>query len=155
MFLHGLQERRLRFRRRTIDLVRKDDIAENRSRLETELRISVLILYNNIRPRYVRGHQIGGKLHPRKGKIEYAAQGTHETGFSHAGNAFEKNVPSRNHRDNRAFDDLFLPDYIALHLPENIGALFTESPDIFLCHHINFLSYFKFLSLFFCFSFSL
>ena len=60
MFLHGLQERRLRFRRRTIDLVRKDDIAENRSRLETELRISVLILYNNIRPRYVRGHQIGG-----------------------------------------------------------------------------------------------
>ena len=97
------------------------------------------VFRDDVGTRNVGGHQIGRKLYTRKRQRKYSSERTHQTRFSYAGHAFQKNVAARNHRDDRSFHHFFLTDNVARYLSENIFALFAELLDVFLCNHFTFL----------------
>ena len=53
--------------------------AENRTGLELEFGVAVVVLYDDVGTRNVRGHEVGRKLNTRKGKTEHASQGTYQS----------------------------------------------------------------------------
>jgi hypothetical protein len=59
LFLHRLEQRGLNFRRRSVYLVGKDDVGEDRAFLDAELSIG-LVIY--LCPQDVSGEQIGSEL---------------------------------------------------------------------------------------------
>ena len=126
VLLHRFEKRGLRLRRRTVDFVRKNYVAEHGTGLELESRVSVFVFYDYVRTGNVRGHEVGRELNTGERKIEYSAESSYQTGFTYAGNAFEKHVAARYHRYNRTFDDFVLTDDVASDLFENIFALFAE-----------------------------
>ena len=135
MFLHRFKKRGLRFRRGTVDFIGKNNIAENRTGLELEFGVAVVVLYDDVGTRNVRGHEVGRKLNTRKGKTEHASQGTYQSGLTDSGDAFEQYVAACNHGNDGSFDDFLLSDDVAADLRKNIFALFAELKNTFLCNH--------------------
>ena len=135
MFLHGFQQSRLRFRRGTVDFVRENNVAENRPRLELELRVTVFVFHDDISSRNVSGHQIGRKLNTRKRQIEYASQRTHQPRFADARNAFKQHIASGDHCDDRPFHYVLLSDDIASDLFKDVLTLLAELSDICFVYH--------------------
>ena len=139
MFLHGLQKRGLRLGGRTVDFVGEDDIIEDRPRLEFESRITVFVLDDDICTGDVCGHQIGCELNTGEGQVKHSAERPDKSGFSYAGNPFEKYVSACDHRDNRTFDDGLLTNDVAGNLLKNFVALLAKLFNIFFCNHDFFL----------------
>ena len=87
--LHGLQQRRLRFRGCAIDFVCQQEICENGPPHEPKfLRLQV----ENACPRDVCRHQIRRKLNALEVARDRARQRFHQQGFPHAGHTFDERV---------------------------------------------------------------
>jgi hypothetical protein len=73
--LHGLEQRRLRLRRRAVDLVGEHQVVEDRARRGSAARGPGL-LGEHVGAGDVRGQQIGGELHAAERQVERASPAT-------------------------------------------------------------------------------
>ena len=93
-FLHRLQQRRLRFGRGAIDLVREHQIGEQRTWLEFERAGAVAGVAQDARAGDIGGHQVRRELNATERQVERLADGPYQQGFAQAGNALEQRVPT-------------------------------------------------------------
>ena len=105
--LHRLEERGLGLRRRTVDLVREQDIREDRPLPQRELR---RLHVEDVRSRDVRGHQVRRELNPREFGPKDLRQRLHRQGFRRARNSLQQRMPLRQHGDKDLLDHFVLPD---------------------------------------------
>ena len=131
VFLHCLQKCALRLRRGSVNLVRQDDIAENRSRMKAKHRISVGILLDDVRTCHIRRHQIRCKLDARKRQPEYAPHRANQARFARSRNTLQQHISARNQRDNDIFHRITLTDDISGKLFKHIVTFFAEMQNLF------------------------
>ena len=75
IFLHGLEQSRLRFGRGTIDLIGQKDVGKNRSFDKTEgSLLTSPFFFQDIGSRDIGRHQVRGKLDPVEIQFHYAGQ---------------------------------------------------------------------------------
>ena len=110
LFLHRLEQRRLRLGRCPVNLIGKHDIGEHRTGLELQNLVTGVALLDDIRSHDVRGHQVGCELDSRRLQVEGVAQRLYEPGLSHAGNALEDGVALRKYGNQEFVDDLAVAD---------------------------------------------
>ena len=108
--LHRLQQRRLRFRRRTVDLVGQHDVGEDRPRLELEERAAVRVLLHDVGADDVGRHQVGRELDARELEVQRVGEGVHEARLADARNAFEQHVPAGKQARHRSVHDVVVAD---------------------------------------------
>ena len=113
--VHGLQQRRLRFRRGAVDLVGQDDIGENRAGLELKL---LLDLVEDADAHHVAGQHVRSELDALEGALEGMRQGLGQRGLAHAGHVLDQQMAARQQGDERQFNGFVLA---ANHAPN--GAL--------------------------------
>ena len=89
-FLHGLQKGRLRFGRRSVDLVGEDDVGEQRAFHKLEL----ARLVEDLGADDVAGHQVRGELDAVEAETEGLGDGVDEERFGETRNAHKQNVPA-------------------------------------------------------------
>ena len=100
LFLHGLQESRLRFGRGAVDLVCQNDVGKNRAFDKPELAVfGGLVFVENFRAGDIRRHQVGRELDSAELEVEDFREGVDEQSFREAGNADEQAVPAREQGD--------------------------------------------------------
>ena len=134
MLLHGFQQCGLGLGGCTVDFVRQDDVGEHRAGLELEGGVAVFVLNDDVGTGNVGGHQVGGELNTGEGQVEYPAQGADQTGLTNAGHAFQQYVTAGDHGDDRALDNIFLTDHVALDLRKNVLALLAELLNVLFCN---------------------
>ncbi len=88
--LHDLEERRLRARRRAVDLVGKDEVGEHRAGMEDE---SVLVLVEDRDAGHIARQQVGSELDALPRRPERAGEAARNRGLAHAGNVLEQQMP--------------------------------------------------------------
>ena len=106
-FLHCFQERRMCFRRRSIDFIRQKQLSENRSGTESEL------LCFHVEDRgacNVRRHQVSSELDASEFAAQNFSDRPNEKSFTKARNTFDQNVAARKQCDQSSFDQFTLPD---------------------------------------------
>jgi len=104
-FVHGFEQRGLRFRRGAIDFIGDDDVGEDRAGLEFEfLRRGIV----NADADHVAGQQIGRELDALERTIERTRERLCESGLPHAGNVFNQQVAAREQRGQRELNDVLL-----------------------------------------------
>ena len=108
--LHRLEQRRLRLRRRAVDLVGEHDVGEDRSGLELEEGAAVRVLLHDVGADDVGRHQVGRELDARELQVQHVGERVHEARLADAGNPLEQHVAAGEERRDRAVDDLFVTD---------------------------------------------
>ena len=103
--VHGLQQRRLRFRRGAVDLVGQDDVGEDRAGLELEL---LLDLVEDADAHHVAGQHVRSELDALEGAVERMRQGLRQRGLAHAGHVFDQQMAARQQGDQRQLDGFVL-----------------------------------------------
>jgi hypothetical protein len=88
--LHRLQERRLRLRRRPVDLVREQDLREHRAGAELEL---ARLLVERAHAGDVGRQQVRRELDAAEGAVEGASERLGEHRLAHAGHVLDEEVP--------------------------------------------------------------
>jgi hypothetical protein len=107
-FLHRLEQRGLRLRRRAVDLVREQELREDRSALQVELaRLEV----EEVRADDVAGHEIGRELDALERELEARREALREQRLADAGRPFEKHVSFADERDQETVQVLVLPHH--------------------------------------------
>ena len=107
-FLHRLQQRRLGARAGPVDLVRHQQLGEDRPLDEAETAAAVEALLHYLGPENVGGHQVGGELHPQRVEPHDDSQGLDQLGLGEAGNADQQSVSAGEQRHQRLLDHPFL-----------------------------------------------
>ena len=107
-FLHGFEQRRLRFRRGAIDFVGQNQVGENRTGLEAQGLVAAVVGFHDHAADDVGGHEIGRELDARIPEAEGASQSAQKGGFSKARHAFEQHVAAREQADQNAIDHTLL-----------------------------------------------
>jgi hypothetical protein len=102
---HGLQQRRLRLRGGPVDLVRQEDVGEDRPRPELE---RALLLVEDRRPGDVAGEHVGRALHPVRGGVDRLGDGPGQHRLAGAGHVLEEDVALAQDGDERQAHDLGL-----------------------------------------------
>ena len=120
--LHRLQQRRLRARRRAVDLVHEQDVGEDRAGDEPEGRA-----LEDARPEDVAGQQVGRALDAREAHAERAAERPREQGLADAGDVLDQRMAvgqdrDREQADDRLVDDDRRPDRVAHRPPEALAS---------------------------------
>ena len=133
LLLHRLQQRRLRLGRRPVDLVRQQQVGEDRSGLEAELALAVL-LDQDVRADDVGRHQVGRELDAVEGAVEHVGDRPHEHRLAQAGHAFEQRVAVGDEADQRLPDELVLADDDCLDLGLDRSRAICELLDGKLCY---------------------
>src|SRR5215510_4986322 len=132
-FLHRLEQRGLRLRRRAVDFVRQDDIREDRAANELQRAMSRrAVFFDDLGPRDVRGHQVGRELNSFEGKVEHAGERPNQQSLRQSGNARNDRVPADEERDQHLFDHLVLTDDHFTNLAQNPPARVGQSVQQFL-----------------------
>ena len=90
--LHRLEERRLGLRRSTVDLVREEEVGEDRPRPELEVAVA---LVPDRRAGDVRGHEVGGELDAREAHAQDLREGPGRERLREARVVLEQDVPVR------------------------------------------------------------
>src|SRR2546425_8641584 len=108
--IYSLEERRLRLRRRTVDLVGQQDVREDRPMLELEMLPAVRVLDDDVGPDDVRRHQVGRELDAGEGELEPFGKGLDEERLAQARHALEKDVAARKHTDQDMRDHIVVAD---------------------------------------------
>ena len=105
--LHRLEQRRLGFRRRSIDLVGEQHLGEDRSPAELEgLRLRVV----DAHPGHIAGEQVRGELHPLEAAPAAAGERFGQQRLAGAGNVLDQKVAAAQKPHDAEFDLRFLPD---------------------------------------------
>ena len=110
MLLHRLEQRRLRLRRRAVDLVREHDVGEDRARLELEEHPAVRVLLHDVGADDVGRHQVRRELDARELEVQDVGERVHEAGLADARNALEQHVAAGEQGRDRVVDDFLVPD---------------------------------------------
>ena len=105
--LHRLEKRGLGLRAGPVDLVRQQDLREDRPRTELEL---VDLLVEGADARHVGGQQVGGELDPPEGAVERAGQGLGEHRLADARYVLDQEVPFAKQCDEAKPDLIFFVD---------------------------------------------
>ena len=106
-FLHGLEQRALRFGGRAVDLVGEQERREDRSAHQLE---GVVLEVEDIGAGDVGGHQVRGELDAVEVRAEDVRERAHEEGFGHAGHALDERVLAGEDGDERFIDHVLLAD---------------------------------------------
>jgi hypothetical protein len=75
-----------------------------------------LIDLENVRPRDVRGHEVGCELNPLETEVEHLAERGNEQRLGEAGHAFEESMTAAENGDQHLFDDIGLTNNDLSHL---------------------------------------
>jgi len=106
LFLHRLQQSGLSLRRRAVDFVGEDDLAENRAALENKLSAAGFgVFLDDFRAGDVRGHQIGRELDAAEAEVHRVGKRFDQQRLREAGNAFEEAMTARSDGDEDLLDD--------------------------------------------------
>ena len=105
LLLHRLEERRLHLGGRAIDLVREDDIGEDRSLLDHELAGGLIV---DLRPHDVRRQEVGGELDAREARGDRLGEGPHGERLRQPGHSLEQHVPPGEDADEQPVDHVLL-----------------------------------------------
>ena len=117
--LHGLQQRGLGLGRGAVDLVRQQDLREDRSRPELEL---VELLIERPHAGDVGGQQVRRELDAPEGGVQGAGQRLGQHGLADAGHVFDQEVALAEQGDEAEADLLlFVPDGAAHVFDHGIG----------------------------------
>lgn len=92
-FLHGFEKRRLRFRRRSVDFIREEQLGEDRSLIELKFGNAVAVLFENLASDDVRWHEVGRKLDSLRIKSENFCECADHDRFRESGDADQETVP--------------------------------------------------------------
>src|SRR5262249_2552296 len=94
--VHGLEQSGLSFRSGAVDLIRKQNVGENRTALELELLFHSGI---NRDADHIRRQHVAGELYSLKGAVNGTCQGLAQRSFADAGYTFDEQVSTREDRD--------------------------------------------------------
>ena len=92
VFLHRLEQGRLRLRRGAVDLVGEQEVREDRPGPERH-RPSLGPVLQDVAAEDVARHQVGRELHPAKLDAEELGERLHQGRLADAGDAFEQHMP--------------------------------------------------------------
>jgi hypothetical protein len=106
--LHGLEQRRLHLRRRTVDLVGEHQVGEDRALVRHELRGLGIEDHG---PGDVGRQQVGRELQALEPSLEGARQGAHGEGLGETRDALEQNVAPAHQRHHHRLDQFVLPHH--------------------------------------------
>src|SRR5256885_1212332 len=70
----------------------KNDVGEDRTRLEVEELIAVLVFLNDVGPDDIGRHQVRSELDSRRSQVQPIAQGLNQLGLSQARHSFQQHV---------------------------------------------------------------
>ena len=104
---HCFEQRRLRLRRRAINLVSKQDIGEHRTTPQVKARVCQV---EYVGARDVRRHQVWRELNPPEPRVNNARECLDGKRFGRAGNTFDQRVAFGEQRDQNLFDGSVLAD---------------------------------------------
>jgi hypothetical protein len=109
VLLHRLEQRRLRLRRRAVDLVGEQNLREDRPLYEPQRAVSGFFV-EHLRSGDVRRHQIGRELDALEREIEDLRDRLDEQRLGQPRDAGDQAVPAREERHQYLVDDVVLPD---------------------------------------------
>ena len=121
VLLHRLEQRRLRLRRRAVDLVGEDDLREDRPGHEPQHARAVLLV-EHLGAGDVRRHQVGRELNPLEAEVEDRRERLDQQRLGQPGHAGDQAVAAREQRDEDLVDHLVLPDDDLAELGEDLLA---------------------------------
>ena len=107
VFLHDLQQRRLRLGRGTVDFVRQRDLAHDGAGVEFHL--AGLEIHHR-KAGHVAGHHVGRELDAVEGAVQRFCQGTGQGRLAGAGHILDQHVSLAKHGDQQKLDHLVLAD---------------------------------------------
>ena len=110
IFLHRLQERRLRARAGAVDFVGHQKLGEDRPRNEPERALAAVVRLHHLGPQYVGRHQVWRELDAVGLQAQDDAQRFHELGLGEARDADQKGMAAGQKGDERTLDDGFLAE---------------------------------------------
>ena len=111
VFLHRLQQRGLRLRRRPVDLVGEDDVAKDWPLDEAEGPLAGRhVLFDDVGAGDVRRHEVGRELDASELEVQDAGDRADEERLGEAGHADQQAVAAGEHRDQHLLDHVVLPD---------------------------------------------
>ena len=120
---HCLEQGGLRFWRGTVDLVREDDVREDRTRLPLEI-AALLVEYRE--PDHVRRQQVRGELNSLERKLECPGKGICKRRLADAGNVLDQQMAAGEQCDESEFDGLGLAFYNAFDRRLQLARLFRR-----------------------------
>ena len=131
LFLHDLEQGRLRLGRRAVDLVGHKNIGENRPGAKLKpARPQV----KHVRAQDVRRHQVRGELDALAVDPQEAGDGPRHQRFGGARHPFEQDVAAANKGQQHELDVLALPDDHALRALQQIFDQFRNRPLLLSLH---------------------
>ena len=92
MLFHGLEQRALRLRRRTVDFVGQHQLREYRAALEPEL---AGFAVEDRDAEHVGGQQVAGELHALKRQTQGLGDGVRQGGLAHPRNVLDQQMSAR------------------------------------------------------------
>ena len=102
-FGHALKQARLGSRRRPVDLVGENDIAENRAGNKPEL---LEFFIENVRSGNIARQHIRRELNPAVGRLNRLGKRLYENAFSHSRSILQQEMPVRHQADDHVADDV-------------------------------------------------
>ena len=106
---HRLEQRGLGLGRGPVDLVSEDDVREHRARLEAEApRRGLGVHVQELGPRDVRGHQVGGELDAVEAEVQGFGEAGDEERLREPRHPLEEAVAAGEQGDEELVDDLIL-----------------------------------------------
>src|SRR5262249_49608814 len=112
------EQRRLRFRRRPVDLVREDDLREDRPLDEAEPP-RALFLVEDFRAGDVRRHEVRRELDPLELEVEDVGERLDQQRLGEPGHTSDEAVAAGEQRDQHLLDDVVLAHDDFAQLGEN------------------------------------
>src|SRR2546427_7471161 len=112
LLLHRLEQGGLRLRRRAIDLVRQEQMGEDRAAAEDEV---ARLAIGHVRTGDVRGKEVRGELDPAERESEARGKGLRDQRLREAGHVLDQEVSVPEDRPEHPLEDGPLADDHALH----------------------------------------
>ena len=106
VLLHGLQQRGLRLRRRAVDLVGEQQVAEDRPARQRELPGLEIV---DVRADDIAGHQVGRELDASVGDAQRLREAARGHRLGRARRTFQQDVPAGEQRGQHQVDRVVLP----------------------------------------------
>ena len=123
--LHHLEQRRLHLRRRAVDLVGEQEVAEDRAELGLELRAVGPV---DARADEVGRNEVGRELHALERAAEHRGRGLDRQGLRQSGNALDQDVPAGEQADEHPLEHLLLAGDHPPDLEQRLLELSHRSP---------------------------
>ena len=129
MLLHDLEQRRLHLRRRAVDLVGEQEVAEDRAELDVEAaRVGPV----DARADEVGGHEVGRELDAPERAAHDVGERADRQRLGEAGHALEQHVAAGQQRDEQPLEHRVLADDDALDLVQRLLERLTRRAPVVL-----------------------